>query len=163
MLPLGGIIVGVVALLLGGYAAFSIPKMKTELAAHEDKLSHQDDIASQAAAAAQKADSVNTKLDSVAKQTNDAFVGVGAALGDIKAQIAKLEESAKRPSHGAKGPASTAVAGPGEYIIRHGDTGRKIARANGCTIEDLSAVNPGVNWAKLRVGQKIKLPEKKAQ
>jgi LysM repeat protein len=163
MLPLGGIIVGVVALLLGGYAAFSIPKMKTQLAAHEDKLSHQDDIASQAAAAAQKADSVNTKLDSVAKQTNDAFVGVGAALGDIKAQIAKLEESSKRPAHGAKGPPSTAVAGPGEYIIRHGDTGRKVARANGCTIEDLSAVNPGVNWAKLRVGQKIKLPEKKAQ
>ena len=162
MLPLGGIIVGVVALLLSAYAAFSIPKIKTQLAAHEDKLSHQDDIASQAAAAAQKADQVNSKLDSVAKQTNDAFVGVGAALGDIKAQIAKLEEGPARHAKG-KGGASTAVAGPGEYIIKHGDTGRKIARANGCTIEDLSAVNPGVNWGHLHVGQKIKLPEKKAQ
>ena len=162
MLPLGGIIVGVVALLLGGYAAFSIPKIKTELAAHDDKLSHLDDIASQASAASSKADSVGAKLDSVAKQTNDAFQGVGAALGDMKAQIAKLEEAQKRPARGARGAASTAVAGPGEYIVKHGDTSGRIARANGVSREDLLAVNPGVDWKHLKVGQKLKLPDKKS-
>jgi LysM repeat protein len=36
----------------------------------------------------------------------------------------------------------------------------KIANANGVSIGALQAVNPGVNWNGLKVGQKIKLPKK---
>jgi len=53
------------------------------------------------------------------------------------------------------------VAGPGEYIVKAGDTGAKIARANGCSVSDLTSVNPGVSWSHLKVGEKLKLPEKK--
>jgi len=163
ILPLGGIIVGVVALLIGGYAAFSIPKLKTSLAADEDKLSHLDDIASQASSAASAAAAASTKLDQLASTTQTAFNTVGAALGDMKAQIAKIEESSKRPvGRGAKGGGGGAVvAGPGEYVVKAGDTGHRIARANGCTVADLIAVNPEVDWKHLKVNQKIKLPEKK--
>jgi LysM repeat protein len=52
------------------------------------------------------------------------------------------------------------VAGPGEYVVKSGDTGVKIARANSVAIGDLQAVNPGVNWNSLKVGQKVKLPQK---
>ena len=38
MLPVGGIIVGVVALLLSGYAAMSLSKVNKSLAAHDEKL-----------------------------------------------------------------------------------------------------------------------------
>jgi LysM repeat protein len=162
VLPLAGVIVGVVGLLLGAYATFSLPKIKQQLATQEEKLSHQDDIAAQASAAASKADSANARIDSVAKGTNDAFQSVATELGNEKAAIAKLEESLKRPlaRHGKHGDV---VAGPGEYIVKHGDSGRRIARANGCSLADLQAVNPGVNWARLKVGQKIKLPEGKAE
>ena len=38
---------------------------------------------------------------------------------------------------------------------------KKIAQANGVSVDDLKAVNAGVNWNGLKVGQKIKLPAKK--
>jgi len=43
------------------------------------------------------------------------------------------------------------------YAVKAGDGGAKIARANHLTLADLQALNPGVNWAKLRVGQVIKV------
>ena len=52
------------------------------------------------------------------------------------------------------------VAGPGEYVVKAGDTFAKIARANGCSISDIAAVNPGVESSKLKVNQKLKLPKK---
>ena len=36
----------------------------------------------------------------------------------------------------------------------------KIANANGVSLGDLQAVNPGVNWNGLKPGQKLKLPKK---
>jgi len=45
--------------------------------------------------------------------------------------------------------------------VKSGDTGAKIARANGCTLGDLESVNAGVSWTHLKVGEKLKLPEKK--
>ena len=68
--------------------------------------------------------------------------------------------AAHTPAKGAvKG--EPAVAGPGEYIVKSGDSGSKIARANECTLADLEAVNPTVTWTHLKVGEKLKLPEKK--
>jgi len=160
MLPVGGIIVGVIALALGLYSSVSISKVKNQLNAQQEKVDKIDDIASQVSAASAKADSVKTSLDSVAKQTQDAFTAVGNSIGTIQAQLAKIEESSKRPARGSHGEA--VVAGPGEYVIRSGDTGARIARSNGCSVSDLQAVNPSVDWKRLRVGQKIKLPEKKS-
>lgn len=165
MLPVGGIIVGVIALALGLYSAVSVSKVKTQLAQHQEKIDKIDDIASQASAASAKADSVKTTVDSVVKQTQDAFNGVGNTLGTLQAQVAKLEEGTKKPAKvakGAKGEAGeSVVAGPGEYVVKAGDTGHKIATSNGCTVSELIAVNAGVDWKHLKVGQKIKLPEKK--
>jgi LysM repeat protein len=158
MLPIGGVIVGVLALVLAGWSLATLSKVKTQLAALEEKASKIDDIAAQASAASSKADSTKASLDSVAKQTQDAFTAVGNTLGTIQAQVAKIEEGSKHPAgKGGKG----AVAGPGEYLVRAHDTATKIAKANGCTVADLKAANSGVNWAKLHLGQKIKLPEKK--
>ncbi len=43
------------------------------------------------------------------------------------------------------------------YVIRAGDTGMKIARNHKLTISDLFALNPGVQWDRLRVGQTIRI------
>ena len=162
MLPVGGIIVGVVALLLGGYAAMSLSKVNKTLAAQEEKVAKVDAIEAQVASAAAAADKASKDLAGLTRSTQDAFNQVGGELAKQSAAITKLEESAKKPvaAAGKKGSGEPAVAGSGEYVVKAGDTGTKIAKANGVNHADLLSVNPGVNWTKLKVGDKVKLPKK---
>jgi LysM repeat protein len=159
MLPVGGIIVGVIAWLLGGYSAIKLSSVGKALAAHEEKLAKVDSLESQVSSTAATADKASRDLAALTRSTQDAFNQVGAELGNLRAGITKLEESAKAPARGGKGGAP-AVAGPDEYIIKAGDTFAKIARAQGTTIDAMQQVNPGVDSSKLKIGQKIKLPKK---
>jgi LysM repeat protein len=159
MLPTIGVAVAAVALLLAAYAALNLSHVKQTLAAHEDKLSRLDDIASQASAANQKVTQLQSQLADVAKGANDAFATVSSQIGALQAQVKTLEES--HVSRGAKGgKGGPVVAGPGEYVVKPGDSLAKIARANGCTLSELQSVNAGVDSKHLHVGQKLKLPEK---
>jgi hypothetical protein len=45
----------------------------------------------------------------------------------------------------------------GLYFLQRGDTGAAVARANGITLADLRALNPDVDWSKLRVGQAVRI------
>jgi LysM repeat protein len=162
MLPAIGVAVGAVALLLSAYSAINLSKVKTELAAHEDKLAGLPDIASQASAAAAKADAVNTNLNKIASETQGAFTAVGTEIGNLKGEIAKLEESHKAGPAARGGHGGPAVAGPGEYVVKPGDTLAKIARGNGVSLSDLQSVNPGVDSKHLKPGQKLKVPQKGA-
>lgn len=160
MLPVGGIIVGVIALLLGGYSAIKLSSVGKALAAHEEKLAKVDSLESQVSSTAATADKASRDLAALTRSTQDAFNQVGAELGNLRAGITKLEESAKAPAKSAKGGGAPAVAGPDEYIIKAGDTFAKIARAHGTTIDAMQQVNPGVDSSKLKIGQKIKMPKK---
>jgi len=165
MLPLGGLVVGVVALIVSAIAVFSLPNIKKQLKDDDEKLSHLDDIAAQATSANSKVDALSTKLDGYVSQIQTNFNLVGTNIAEVKADIVKLQDASKFHGHGkgAKGEAGeAAVAGPGEYIIKPHDTASKIARANGVSRADLMSVNPGVKWNHLHPGQKIKLPEKAA-
>jgi hypothetical protein len=51
--------------------------------------------------------------------------------------------------------------GPGIYVTRAGDTGGRIAAQNHLTLAELAALNPNVNWAKLRIGQEIRVASTK--
>jgi LysM repeat protein len=163
MLPIGGIVVGVIGLLLGGIALLQISKVNKTLADHQVKIDKVDTVESQAQAAAAAADKAEKGAAALRGQMQDAFNQVGGELGNLRGAITKLEEAAKKPApaaagkDGKKGPA---VAGPGEYVVKAQDSGAKIARANGVSLADLQAVNPGVDWTKLKVGQKVKLPKK---
>lgn len=161
MLPVGGIIVGVIALLLSGYAAISLSKVNRTLAAHEEKVARIDAVESQVNSAAAASEKASKDLSALTRSTQDAFNQVGGELGNLRAAITKLEESAKAaPARAAKSSSGPVVAGEGEYVIKPGDSFAKIARAHGATIADVQAVNPGVDPSKLRPGQKIKLPKK---
>jgi LysM repeat protein len=51
------------------------------------------------------------------------------------------------------------VENPGtEYVVVRGDTLAKIAKKNGVSLKALEAANPGVEPAKLKVGQKLTVP-----
>lgn len=161
MLPVGGIIVGVIGLLLGGYSAIKLSSVNRTLAAHEEKMARFDTLESQVSTVSAASEKATRDLGALTRSTQDAFNQVGAELGNLRGSITKLEESAKAaPVKAAKAGGAPAVAGPDEYIVKSGDTGAKIARAQGVSLSDLLAVNPGVNWNRLDVGQKLKLPKK---
>lgn len=164
MLPVGGIIVGVIALLLGGYAAIQVSKLNKTMAEQETKLAKIDTVESTATAAAASAERAAKQFQDLRTQTQAGFDQVGPAIGKLQESVTKLEEAMKKPAPTAAkkgGSGEPVTAAPGEYVIKAGDTFAKIARAHGVSINDVAAVNPGVNSSNLKVGQKIKLPSKK--
>jgi LysM repeat protein len=166
ILPVAGVVVGVLALLLGGFALVKASGLQKSVAAQDEKLARVDEVQSQVGAVSAANDKNARDIKSLTSTTQDAFNTVSGALGSIQAAITKLEEQRKPAAAAAngnnKGAAAhtPAVAGPGEYVIKSGDTGMKIASANGVSVSDLQAVNQGVNWNGLRPGQKLKLPKK---
>ena len=57
---------------------------------------------------------------------------------------------------------TTSQAKPNSYTIKKGDTLEKIAQQYFIPLEDLKNANSNVNAANLKIGQNIKIPEKKA-
>jgi LysM repeat protein len=163
MLPIGGVIIGAIALIIGGYAAISLSKVNRTLAQQQDKVNRIDDIASQVSSASAASDKAARDISSLATQTQAAVNQLGTGLATLDEKVKHMEEAhvAHVSAKGAKGGGAPAVAGPGEYVVKSGDTGSKIARANGVSWADLQSVNPSVNWTHLKVGETLKLPEKK--
>jgi LysM repeat protein len=160
IMPLVGVIAGVIALLLAAIALVKVSSANKLLAAHEEKVAKIESIESQASTAAAAADKANNDIRKLQSATQDAINQVSTMIGDLRATVTKIEESSKTRSV-AKGSREAAVAGPGEYIVKKGDTGASIARGNGASLADLQTVNPSVNWNRLAIGQKVKLPSKK--
>jgi LysM repeat protein len=159
-LPLVGVILGAISLVAVIFLGVNLSKVKTELAAQGDKVAKIDDIAAQVQSASNASDKAARDITSLATQTQTAVTQIANDLAGIHEQVKHLEEAhVAKAVRGPKG--EPAVAGPGEYIVKSGDSGVKIARANGCSLADLESVNPGVSWTHLKVGEKLKLPEKK--
>ncbi len=169
-LPVAAVIVGALALVLSFVALAKISTAKKDVLAQVEPMSLKIDEAEaqarNAAAAADRAsataDRAASSVTKLAGETNAAFGQVAQQLDNIRGEITKVQEArvAPKSAQGA-GSAGPVVAGPGEYVVKSGDTGYKIAQANGVSVADLQAVNPGVSWTALKVGQKIKLPLKK--
>lgn len=162
MLPVGGIIVGVIGLLLGVFALVQASKANKALADNQPKIDRIESIEQQASSAAANAEKASRELAARMREVQDGFNTIGPALANLQASVTKLEEAQKRPAaSAAKGGGGPVVAGPGEYVIKPGDSFAKIARAQGVSISDVQAVNPGVDSGSLKIGQKIKLPQKR--
>jgi 8-oxo-dGTP pyrophosphatase MutT (NUDIX family) len=94
--------------------------------------------------ASASAEQAKTDIRKLTSQTQDAVTQLSGMIGEANGRIAKIEEAQKaRPVASAKGGSKEpAVAGPGEYVVKKGDTGASIARANGVSLTDLKTVNP---------------------
>lgn len=163
MLPVGGIVIGVLALLIGGYAAISLSKVNKALTDMQPKIDKIDGIESTVNTAAAKADKAARDINTVTNETNGAMKTVGDYLSGLSERVTKIEEAAKKApppaAGGGKKGGGDVVAGPNEYIVKAGDaSGAKIARDHGITLADLQKVNPDVNWTSLKIGQKLKMP-----
>lgn len=156
-LPVAGVLVGVVALILGAVALVKVSSLGKRVP--EDLPDRLASIETDSRNAAASADKAGKDVVSLTRSTQSAFDSIGPEIGGMKASIAKLEEAAKARAvapKAAKGGEAAAVAGPGEYVVKPGDTGTKISKATGVSLADLEAANPGIDWRRLRVGQKIK-------
>jgi LysM repeat protein len=161
MLPIGGVIIGALALIIGGYAAIKLSTVNRTLAQQAEKVARIDDIAAQVTAASNASDKAARDISTLASQTQAAVNQLGTNIATLDEKVKHMEEAhVARAAKGAKG-GEPAVAGPGEYLVKAGDTGAKIARSNGVSLADLESVNSGVSWTHLKVGEKLKLPAKK--
>jgi LysM repeat protein len=161
MLPIGGIVVGVIGLLVGVIALVQASGANKKVAAQEAAFESRIGTAEQTAnAAADKANQVARDLNVRVQQTQQGFDAIAQQIQPLQTSVARLEDAMKRPAvAGGSKKGGEVVAGPGEYIVKTGDTsGAKIARDHGISLADLMAVNPGVDWNHMRIGQKLKLP-----
>ena len=71
-----------------------------------------------------------------------------------------MDGNAAQPRPAGNSGTPAAAAAGGEYKVEPGDNFWKIARKFDCKPADIEALNPDVDPARLRVGQKIKVPAK---
>ncbi len=161
-LPFAGLIAGVIALILAIVGLVQVSKLKAANQAFQDEQTAKvAAVEASSAAATSAAEGATRSISGLQRSTQEAFGQVAGEITRINGEIVKIQEAAAKPKVVAKaGAAGPAVAGPDEYVVVGGDTGAKIARAKGVSLADLIAVNPGVNWTALKVGQKVKLPKK---
>ncbi len=164
ILPLAAIALGVIGLLVGIIGLVKATKLEKSVAAQMETVNNSiTSVQTEERGIAANVDnSIKTFRDSV----QGVLTQVGNELGTVKAQITRLEEAAKKPAPvaGKAGKGGGKVTGTvdadGNYLVAPGDTLNKIAKKFGTTKDAIEAENPGIDPAKLRVGQKVKIPKK---
>lgn len=163
ILPLVGVIAGGLALVLSITALFKLSTLQKAVAAHDTEIAKIATLESDIRATASKADADVKSLRAGIQTT---FDQVGGEIGTINAKIAKIEEAqkARAAAPAGKGGAAAAATGvlnaDGTYTIGSGDTLAKVARKFAVKLDAIEAENPGLDPAKLKVGQKIRIPKK---
>jgi len=163
ILPLAAIALGVIGLLVGIIGLVKATKLEKSVA------TQMEDVNSKISGVQNDVRGVSANVDNSIKTFRDSVQGVltqvGNELGTVKAQITRLEEAAKKPAPvagkaGKGGKVTGTVDADGNYLVAPGDTLNKIAKKFGTTKDAIEAENPGIDPAKLRVGQKVKIPKK---
>jgi len=163
ILPLVGVIAGGLALVLSITALFKLSALQKSVAAHDAEIAKIATLESDVRATATKADSDVKSLRAGIQTT---FDQVGAEIGTINAKIAKIEEAqkARAAAPAAKGGAAAVATGTvdanGNYTVAPGDTLSKISKKFAVRVDALEAENPGLDPARLKVGQKIRIPKR---
>lgn len=73
-----------------------------------------------------------------------------------------LQAAPKRTSKKTVSRSATRPEGGAVHVIRKGETAAAVARANGLSLADLRALNPGRNLARLSIGARLKVGRSKA-
>jgi len=163
-LPVLALIVGLIAGVLGGVALAKVSNVSKELGSQSALAARVDDLETELRKTVTASEQATNRINKVAGDTNTAFKQFSDAFTELRTDVAAVKEAAANPAPVQNAApaknAGPAVAAPGEYMVKGGDTGSKIARDAGVSLSALMAVNPNVNWNRLAVGQAIKLPQK---
>lgn len=174
-LPMAGIIAGALALILAVFALVklnALNKAVGDVHTLTDRVTTLEGQTAQIGAAVQTANEVRNYTSTLAGQIQSSFQNVGTRFTQVEERLATVEKArvsapaAARPAAATAGgqqqqaAAATAVAGSDTYTVKAGDIGAAIFRTTGFSQAQLEAVNPGIDWRKLKPGQKIVLPKK---
>ena len=160
-LPVAGVLVGALALIVGAAGFFKANSLGKRVPDDLlDQLAKVSAVEGEARNAAASADKANRDISQLTGSTQKAVDAIFGEINTMKSSVVKLEEASKARVAAPRKSSEPVVAGPGEYVVKPGDTGMKIARSIGVSIGDLQTVNPTVDWNHLKVGQKLKIPGK---
>jgi len=163
VLPLVGVIAGALGLILAVVALVKLSSIKKEVdVLNQDLTAKISTLEGDVRTASANNEKSNTALR---EAVQNALNQVGEQIGAMRGQIAKIEEAQKARPVAAAGKAGAPVAtgvlnADGTYTIASGDTVAKIARKFAVKIDAIEAENPGLDPARLKVGQKIRIPKK---
>lgn len=162
VLPLVGVIAGALGLILAIVALVKLSTVQKTVAAHDAEIPKIATIEGDLRAATAKNE---TDLRSLREGVQNALTQVGTEIGTLRAQITKVEEAQKARAAAPAGKGGAAAPtgvlnADGTYTIAAGDTLAKIARKFAVKLDAIEAENPGLDPARLRVGQKIRVPRK---
>ena len=166
ILPMVAIATGVIGLLIGIFGMVKATKLEKTMASQIEEMNGKvTNVENEVHAAATKNE---TDLKGLRDGVSQALAQVSADSGAIHAQLTKIEEQLKKPApvvgpvgkNGKPAVASGTLDANGNYTVGPGDTISKIAKKFAVKADSIEAENPGLNPAKLRPGQKIKIPKK---
>ncbi len=161
VLPLVGVIAGALGLILSIVALVKLSTLQKTVAAHDLEIPRIASVEGEVRAATAKTE---TDMKGLREGVQNALNQVGEQLGAINAKLAKIEEAQKARAVAPAGKGGGAPTGvlnaDGTYSIAPGDTLAKIARKFATKLDAIEAENPGLDPAKLKVGQKIRIPKK---
>lgn len=163
ILPLVGVIAGGLALVLSIVALVKLSTVQKTLVTHEEAISSKIPALEASVNAASAKSEADLKTLRAGVQT--ALDQVGNEIGTINGKLTKLEEAAKKPAPVAGKAGAAAVPtgvlnADGTYSVGPGDTLSKIAKKFATRVDSIEAENPGLDPAKLKVGQKIRIPKR---
>jgi len=163
VLPLVGVIAGALGLILSVVALVKLSSIKKEV----DALNA--DLTSKVSAVENEVRSATTANENANKALREgvqnALNQVAEQIGALRGQVTKIEEAQKARAAAPAGKGGAAAPtgvlnADGTYTIASGDTVAKVARKFAVKIDAIEAENPGLDPARLKVGQKIKIPKK---
>ncbi|MBL9216659.1 MAG: LysM peptidoglycan-binding domain-containing protein [Opitutaceae bacterium] len=160
-----GVIAGGLALALSIVALVKLSTLNKTVTAQGEEVAKIANLESEVRSASAKAEA---DLKSFRAGLQSTFDQVGTEIGAINAKIAKLEEAQKAraaapapKSGGGGGGAATGVLNAdGTYSVAPGDTLSRIAKKFNTRVDSIEAENPGLDPARLKVGQKIRIPKR---
>ena len=160
VLPLVGVIAGALGLILSIVALVKLSTLQKTVAAHDAEIPRIASVEGELRAATSKTES---DMKGLREGVQNALNQVGEQLGAINAKLVKMEEAqkARAVAPGGKAAAPTGVLNAdGTYSIAPGDTLSKIAKKFAVKLDAIEAENPGLDPARLKVGQKIRIPKR---
>jgi LysM repeat protein len=165
-LPLLALIIGLIAGVLGGVALAKVSNIDKSLSEQSALVDRIDALETELRRASTSADQATQRINKVANDTNAAFKQFSDAFGKLRTDFEELQAPTSTQVTASPSPASSsggsdgagADGSAGQYTVKSGDTGSKIARNAGVSLTALLNANPGVDWNRLRVGQVLNIP-----
>lgn len=164
IVPMAALVAGGLALVLAIVALVKLSTLQKTVAAQDELITQIPTLRADLQAASTKTDA---DLKNLRTGVQSALDQVGTTIGGLTAQLTKLEEQLKKPAPAATAAKGGAAAAPtgvrnsdGTYTVAAGDTPTRIAAKFGLRLDAVLAENPGLDPSRLRVGQRIRLPNR---